>query len=139
MRGVRKRLSVHFEEPRGSLDRISRALAVLKSLELWRLVMVLVSGLTTLIGMILLYDSFASNQGNALVLLRHRFLRCESVRIGVAQHGHRDSLLTRSTINLFRMVAIEFGTWRCVRSGGASGSVTVGNGKFLEQRGATRS
>src|SRR6478672_2370546 len=74
-----------------------------------------------------------------LVLLRHRFLRCESVRIGVAQHGHRDSLLTRSTINLFRMVAIEFGTWRCVRNGGASGAVTVGNGKFLEQRGATRS
>ena len=74
-----------------------------------------------------------------LVLLRHRFLRGASVRIGVAQHGHRDSLLTRSTINLFRMVAIEFGTWRCVRSGGASGSVTVGNGKFLEPRGATRS
>jgi hypothetical protein len=33
----------------------------------------------------------------------------------------------------------EFGTWRSVLSGGASGSVTVGNGKFLEQRGATRS
>jgi hypothetical protein len=34
---------------------------------------------------------------------------------------------------------IEFGTWRSVRNGGASGSVTVGNGKFFEQRGGTRS
>ena len=31
------------------------------------------------------------------------------------------------------MVAIEFGMWRSVRSGGAAGSVTGGNGKFFEQ------
>src|SRR5665647_1723619 len=37
------------------------------------------------------------------------------------------------------MVAIEFGMWRSGRSGGSSGSVTVGYGKFREQRGGTRS
>ena len=37
------------------------------------------------------------------------------------------------------MVAIEFGMWRSVRSGGAVGSVTVGNGKFFEQPGGTSS
>jgi hypothetical protein len=35
------------------------------------------------------------------------------------------------------MVAIEFGMWRSVRSGGPAGSVTVGNGKFFEQPGGT--
>ena len=37
------------------------------------------------------------------------------------------------------MVAIEFGMWRSGLIGGASGSVTGGNGKVLEQPGATRS
>ena len=37
------------------------------------------------------------------------------------------------------MVAIEFGMWRSVRSGGAAGSVTVGNGKFFEPPGGTSS
>src|SRR3984957_15673457 len=37
------------------------------------------------------------------------------------------------------MVAIEFGRCRSVRRGGASGSVTVGNGRFFEERGDTRS
>jgi hypothetical protein len=35
------------------------------------------------------------------------------------------------------MVAIEFGMGRSVRSGGAAGSVTGGNGKFFEQPGGT--
>jgi hypothetical protein len=38
-------------------------------------------------------------------------------------------------IRVRRMVAIEFGMWRSVRSGGAAGSVTGGNGKFFEQLG----
>ena len=38
-----------------------------------------------------------------------------------------------------RMVAIEFGIWRSGRKGGASGSMTVGNGKFREERGGRRS
>jgi hypothetical protein len=38
-----------------------------------------------------------------------------------------------------RMVAIEFGMWRSLRSGGAAGSATGGNGKFFEQPGGTRS
>ena len=37
------------------------------------------------------------------------------------------------------MVAIELGTWRSGRNGGAAGSITVGNGKLRELRGATRS
>jgi hypothetical protein len=37
------------------------------------------------------------------------------------------------------MVAIEFGMRRSGLIGGASGSVTGGNGKFLEQPGGTRS
>ena len=55
------------------------------------------------------------------------------------QHGHLGSLVTRATIRRCRVVAIEFGTCRWVRSGGASGSVTVGNRKFLERPGGTRS
>ena len=37
------------------------------------------------------------------------------------------------------MVAIEFGTWRCGRIGGAAGSVTAGNGRFFDCSGAIRS
>jgi len=42
-------------------------------------------------------------------------------------------------INLLRIVAIELGTWRSVLGGGASGSITFGNGKFFEPSGVTRS
>ena len=42
-------------------------------------------------------------------------------------------------MNRARIVAIEFGICRSGRIGGASGSVTVGNGRFLEHRGGTRS
>src|SRR5215472_6457692 len=73
-----------------------------------------------------------------LILLRHKFLG-DRPRMGAAQHGHRNSVLASATINLRRIVAIEFGTWRSVRNGGTSGSVTVGKGKFFEQRGGTRS
>ncbi len=46
-------------------------LSLLKDLELWRLVLVFVSALTTFIGMLLLYDSFAEGGGNFLIgLLR---------------------------------------------------------------------
>jgi putative transposase len=38
-----------------------------------------------------------------------------------------------------RIVAIELGICRSGWIGGASGSVTIGNGKFLEHRGGTRS
>src|SRR6266480_7800910 len=74
-----------------------------------------------------------------LILLCHKFFCRDRLPIGAAQHGHRDRVVASARINLLRIVAIEFGTWRSVRSGGASGSVTVGNGKFLEQSGGTRS
>jgi hypothetical protein len=59
--------SAPADEPRGPFNRVVGALSTLKSLELWRLVMVCVSGLTTFIGMVLLYDSFGADHGNALV------------------------------------------------------------------------
>lgn len=74
-----------------------------------------------------------------LVLLRHKFLRGMFLCIGASQHGHLDNLLARATLRRMPSVAIEFGTCRWVRSGGASGSVTVGNRKFLERPGGTRS
>jgi hypothetical protein len=74
-----------------------------------------------------------------LVLLHHKFRRDVFLPIEAAQQGHRDRDLTSATIKRRRMVAIEFGTWRSGRNGGASGSVTVGNGKFLEPRRGTRS
>ena len=77
--------------------------------------------------------------GHALVLLHHKFCRDVFLPIEVAQHGHRDKDLTSATSNRRRVVATEFGMWRSGRNGGASGSVTVGNGKFREQRGGTRS
>src|ERR1700741_4753910 len=38
----------------------------------------------------------------------------------------------RLTLRRRRSVAIECGTWRSDRSGGASGSVTLGKGRFFE-------
>jgi hypothetical protein len=77
--------------------------------------------------------------GNALVLLRHKFLRRVFRLNGAAQHGHRDKVLATATIRYRCIVAIEFGICRSGRKGGASGSVTVGNGKLREDRGGARS
>src|SRR5450631_3505287 len=76
---------------------------------------------------------------SSLILLRHKFLRGEPLPAGVAQHGHRERVLTSAMINLLRIVAIELGTWRSVLGGGASGSIIFGNGKFFEPSGVTRS
>ena len=73
-----------------------------------------------------------------LVLLRHKVLYFARFLIGAAQHGHRGKFLTRARTSRRRMVAIEFGMCRSGRSGGASGSVTFGNGRRLEHRGGTR-
>jgi hypothetical protein len=72
-----------------------------------------------------------------LVLLCHKLRRifCGGLR---AQHGHRGSLRAIATTIARWTVAIELGTWRCGRSGGAAGSVTSGNGRFREAFGATR-
>ena len=51
--------------------------------------------------------------------------------------GIAERMLTSAMINLLRIVAIELGTWRSVLGGGASGSITFGNGKFFEPRGVT--
>src|SRR5262249_37069631 len=69
-----------------------------------------------------------------LVLLRHK-LRRERARVFNAQHGQRERLATSLTISRRRRVAIEFGTWRSGRSGGASGSITFGKGKSVNRDG----
>src|ERR1019366_5450099 len=84
-------------------------------------------------------DSYPVKSDRLLVLLCHIFLRRDGPAIGALQHGHRGRLLTSAPISRRRMVAIEFGMGRSGRSGGSSGSVTVGYGKFREQRGGTRS
>src|SRR3954466_8531350 len=52
----------------------------------------------------------------------------------VAQHGHLSRLRARATVSLLRTVAIEFGTCRSGRIGGASGSITWGKANRRELR-----
>src|SRR5262245_11539485 len=59
--------------------------------------------------------------------------------MGLAQQGQREKSVRRPTLRRRRSVAIEWGTWRSGRSGGASGSVTLGKGRFFaEVSGARR-
>src|SRR6266542_3996063 len=67
-------------------------------------------------------DQFRNFISGLLVLLCHKFFCRDRLPIGAAQHGHRDRVVASAKINLLRIVAIEFGTWRSVRSGGASRS-----------------
>src|SRR3954469_22294337 len=69
-----------------------------------------------------------------LVLLRHEREWCGGLRKWVAQHGHRSRLWARATVSLRRMVAIEFGTCRSGRIGGAAGSIPGGKVNRLELR-----
>jgi hypothetical protein len=71
-----------------------------------------------------------------LILLRHKFFCAGS--IVRAQHGHRDKRQTMAAVSLRRRVAIEFGMWRSVLSGGAAGSIIFGKARRLEVRGGTR-
>src|SRR5215831_14248909 len=81
-----------------------------------------------------------------LVLLRHKLQRTRPFilrrdrRFDLApQHGQRDRRSTSLAMSRRRMVAIEFGTCRSGRSGGSSGSVTFGKGKFREENFGNRS
>lgn len=71
-----------------------------------------------------------------LILLGHKVRRLDA---GAAQQGHRGRAMTRTAINRRRIVAIEFGTCRSGRSGGASGSMTAGKRRCREALGGTRS
>ena len=75
----------------------------------------------------------------ALIVLRHKFRRRGFMAVGLAQHGQRDKVATRPALRRRRIVAIELGTCRSGRSGGASGSVTLGKGKFLDDMPGSRS
>src|ERR1700739_3345220 len=72
-----------------------------------------------------------------LVLLCHKFCRClrDSRRM---QHWHRCRVIAIATANKRWMVAIELGTWRCGRIGGAAGAGTPGEGEFFDRSGAMR-
>jgi len=69
-----------------------------------------------------------------LVLLHHKFRRrfCGKRR---AQHWHLRRLVAIATAKRRWIVAIELGTWRCGRIGGAAGSITTGNGRFFDASG----
>src|SRR5262249_7976467 len=73
-----------------------------------------------------------------LVLLRHRARRGFCVKLG-AQHGHRGRARAMATASLRWSVAIESGTCRWGRIGGAAGSVTNGKGRYFELPGGMRS
>ena len=68
-----------------------------------------------------------SNQ--TLIALCHNFNRGAGLLFGCAQHGQRDNVLTRPTMRRRRSVGMELTTWRSGLSGGASGSITLGNGR----------
>jgi len=73
---------------------------------------------------------------SGLTLLCHKFhlwLRGRRRR----QHGHRERAFAIAKASARRIVAIELGTCRCGRSGGASGSVITGKGIFFDWSGGT--
>src|SRR5262245_21907717 len=72
-----------------------------------------------------------------LVLLRQESGTLADLLIGELQQGHLGSVLVRATMRRLRTVAIELGMCRSGRIGGASGSVTLGNGRSRELRGET--
>ena len=73
-----------------------------------------------------------------LVLLRHSF--CSTLLIcGRPQQGHRGRTSTSVRARRIRSVAMEFGMWRCDRSGRSSVSVTGGKGRLPASPGAGRS
>ena len=51
------------------------------------------------------------------------------------QHWHRGGVRAMARAITTRMEAIELGTWRSGRIGGAAGSITGGNGRFLDENG----
>ena len=70
-----------------------------------------------------------------LVLLRHSFCTTAFLRI-CPQQGHRGSACAKVRARRIRKVAIEFGMWRCERSGRSSGSMTDGKGRLRASPGA---
>jgi len=69
---------------------------------------------------------------SGLILLRHNpGLLIVGLRVAL-QHGHRSRLLVSATV-----MCRELGTCRSGGMGGTAGSVTSGNGRFLEVRNGT--
>lgn len=68
-------------------------------------------------------------------MLRGGLLFFDGISIHVDLASPRDGVATRMAFNLLRTVAIEFGTCRSGRNGGAPGPISFRNCSFLEQRG----
>ena len=68
-----------------------------------------------------------------LVVLCHDFRSRDGRAVAWAQQGQRDSILTRPAMRRRRRVGIELTTCRSGRSGGASGSITPGNGRLRDE------
>ena len=66
-------------------------------------------------------------------------IRERLIKIGARVIEHIARIATRAALNLRRMVAIEFGTWRSGRNGGAPRPISFGNCNFFEQPGGTSS
>ena len=81
--------------------------------------------LDSIFGRIFYGKPVATFPENALILLRHRFLRgyCAAE---APQHGQRGKRVTIAAMSLRRIVAIEFGMCRSGRNGGSPRSVTLG-------------
>src|SRR5262249_54664556 len=76
-------------------------------------------------------DGNFPHTARGLILLHHKFhlwLRGRWRR----QHGHRERAFAIAKASARRIVAIEFGTCRCGRSGSASGSVIGGEGGVFD-------
>ena len=78
--------------------------------------------------------SIIQNLQWSLVLLHHKFRRRFRGKRR-AQHWHLRRVVAIATANRRWIVAIELGTWRCGRIGGAAGSITTGNGRFFDPSG----
>ncbi len=74
-----------------------------------------------------------------LVLLRHEPISLLTFSLAAVQQGQRGKRLMSATAMRLCMLAMEFGTWRSGRIGGASGLITCGKSRFFEPRGAGRS
>src|SRR5262249_23908746 len=78
----------------------------------------------------ILWRDTSGNVAVWLILLHHKFRRLFGGRRR-AQHWHLRRVVAIATANRRWIVAIELGTWRCGRIGGAAGSITTGNGRFF--------
>src|SRR5262249_21389884 len=85
-------------------------------------------------------DAVLANAPEDLRRMVRLILLCHKFRLWLRgkrrmQHWHRCRVVAIATASRRWTVAIELGTWRCGRIGGAAGSITTGNGRFFDASG----